>query len=404
MFTLKNLFFLPAIIFLSSFLLSAHPQAQSGNSGQCQNGEVKKIENPPFNAHTSCLITRLGIKAGSQASGHGCTYYSSNTNDGCYKVEGIGTNQASASRVGHGKFCPEISHIKVYCDPINTPTPTVTPTPTTKPAKPPTPTKKPHPTKIPKPTHTPKPTKPPCATPTQISTPTSTPTSVPTPTSTQIPTVTPTPTNPPAPTSTPTPQPHSDPTATPTPLPTSSPAPVGGYNPTVVQVLGSTDNYNPLIDAIKKSLIGQVLGENNLAGTSDPKASNEKLPSSNLLTPKTITIPQINFSQPIYQSDRIGDELLVGHNEVLEADLNGLKLIYGHNSPQVFANLYQLNLGQSITIDTGDLTSEYQIVSKHFVHESKSNFFESVSSDNIVLMTCSYTQPDYRHIIIASKI
>ena len=127
------------------------------------------------------------------------------------------------------------------------------------------------------------------------------------------------------------------------------------------------------------------------------------MPSSNLPTDGSILIPKIGLSQPLYQSARIGQEFLVGDHEVLLAEVDNTTLIYGHNSPKIFGNLYRLKSGDAVIVDMGDYFENYIISSKHFVHQSDADFLKIADQDNIVLMTCSYSKPEYRHIFIATK-
>lgn len=343
-------------------------------------------DTPGFNCSYGIQAADIQIKAGDG------TYFEASS---CY---GISWDQSSWSAWekwqgdDKGTECKDISHVTVqwYCKcPPQPPTSTPTNTPTS--------------TSTP----TPDPTSTPTTTPNNTQTPTQTPIATPTKT------VTPTPTHNPTPTNTPV----SDPTPTATDTPSSSPEStttppaVGGDNPIVTsitktstpQVLGASQNFNPIIESIKKSLIGQVLGTSFLANTSAPFSPQEKMPSSNLPTNGSILIPKIGLSQPLYQSARIGQEFLVGDHEVLLAEVDNTTLIYGHNSPKIFGNLYRLKSGDAVIVDMGDYFENYIISSKHFVHQSDADFLKIADQDNIVLMTCSYSKPEYRHIFIATK-
>lgn len=114
--------------------------------GDCNPNQDDKVEDPgdssTYEAPEGYIITRVDIKAGSAQStdGEQCTTFTSDGNDGCYSVSGIGTNQVSVDRVGTGTDCKEISHYEIeYGEaptetPTNTPVPTDTPTPTPTPS------------------------------------------------------------------------------------------------------------------------------------------------------------------------------------------------------------------------------------------------------------------------------
>jgi hypothetical protein len=211
------------IIAITTLLLSPF-KAFSVAPGDCDTGYVSKDENSPFSYSGSETITRVIVKAGSAQStdGNQCTIFTTNSDNGCYSVTGLGTSNVSVTKTGSGKDCKDISHVEFYSAGQVSPTPTQTPTST--------------------PTNTPTPTKRPTSTPTVTPTATNTPTPTPTddecngacgntgggPTNTPTATPTPTATNTPAPTATPTSGSTNNPTATPTN------SPIGG------QVLGAT--------------------------------------------------------------------------------------------------------------------------------------------------------------------
>jgi LPXTG-site transpeptidase (sortase) family protein len=168
-----------------------------------------------------------------------------------------------------------------------------------------------------------------------------------------------------------------------------------------LRILGVSDNYNPLVDGIRESYGGDILGASTeLAGTGEVIYSTDKLPSGNVLdSTQTISIPSINLSQPIYLPKKIGDLLTVGHNEVLR-DGN---LYYGHNGFGIFSSLYKLNIGDKVITTENNVVRQYQIVQKLFVDKSDVDAIKT-DADQISLMTCSVTYPDSRIIVKASLI
>ncbi|MFZ2152450.1 MAG: sortase [Microgenomates group bacterium] len=170
-----------------------------------------------------------------------------------------------------------------------------------------------------------------------------------------------------------------------------------------LQVLGAKTNYNPLVDGIRQSYGGLVLGTSTeLMATAEVVYSTEKLPSGNTLDEtKSISIPKIGITQAIYHPQKIGDDLTVGHREVLKTSLNGATVYYGHNGYDVFGSLYLLRVGDAIKLHSSGTVSNYSVTSTQFVHKSNVEAIKS-QGDQIVLVTCSFTQPDYRIIVTAS--
>lgn len=168
-----------------------------------------------------------------------------------------------------------------------------------------------------------------------------------------------------------------------------------------VQVLGEFDNYNPLVDGIRQSYGGQILGANSLPQTAEVKYSSQKLPSGNFIDDNHfISIPKIGLDQPVYIPQKIGNQLTVGHGEVLVDD----NFYYGHNATGVFGSIYKLNIGDLITINKDGQSQTYKIDTKLFVHQSQIEAIQIDQADQIVLMTCSYTKPDHRIVIKANLV
>lgn len=178
-----------ALMVMVAFQPTANTPALA-TTDQCESGEETKDESSPFTYTTGAgkTITKVCIKAGTATF-----YFTADENDGCYSVSGIGSQTGTATTVGSGNSCHDISHVNFYTATVPTGTPTATPTPT--PTLTPTAT----------PTHTPTATPTTTPTPTPAATPTATVTVTPTPTPTQTPgtdTGTPTVTQTPTPTDT----------------------------------------------------------------------------------------------------------------------------------------------------------------------------------------------------------
>lgn len=171
------------------------------------------------------------------------------------------------------------------------------------------------------------------------------------------------------------------------------------------RVLGVKTNFNPLVNGIKNSYGGEVLGATTeLLGTDEVIPSQEKLPSGNSIDLNhSIEIPTLGLRENIYKPQKIGDEYTVGSHEVLFDKVNGNNVYYGHNGGDVFGKIYQLKEGAEIVVIHDNQKTNYKVSESLFVHKS---VVQSLNSDEnqIVLTTCSYTQPEYRIVIKANKI
>lgn len=421
-----------SIVAIFSFLNVFTVLAASPNAGQCPSGWIYKDETPQdgFTYSDSTIIGSVGIKAGNE-----CFEYA-DSGDECYQVIGIGTIAVSVSKIGTGvgQYCQDISHVVFYpqegvststpTPACHTPTPTNTPTPTPTNTPVPNPTNTPTPflTNTPVPTNTPTPTCIPWPTCTPTLTNTPTPINTPTPTSTPVPEITPTFT--PTPTNTPTPAPTNtpvpDPTNTPTPgeeeegpTPTPEPA-IGGEEPTPTntivagiiettqaKVLGET--YNSIVDAIKESYRGSVLGSK-IPQTSQTDFSQSKNPTGNMLIENSyIFIPSLQMNQSLFESQSIGGELLVGEQEILLSETENNTLIYGHNGTDVFGTLYKIKKGNSIFVKTPQRQGEYTVETIKWADKSDDSALET-KPNQIALLTCSFDNPNLRIVVIAQKV
>ena len=170
-----------------------------------------------------------------------------------------------------------------------------------------------------------------------------------------------------------------------------------------IRILGATSNYNPLVDGIRESYGGEVLGTSTeLMATAEVVYSQNKLPSGNtLIDGQFISIPKIGVNQPIYLPTKIGDDLTIGHHEVLHASVDGNSVYYGHNGYDVFGGLYLARIGDEVKITNSGINSVYHVSETLFVHKSQVDSIKT-RADQISLVTCSFTQPDYRIIVKAS--
>ncbi len=169
-----------------------------------------------------------------------------------------------------------------------------------------------------------------------------------------------------------------------------------------VRILGATDNYNPLVDGVRLSYNGSVLGATTLAKTGTTSESKIKLPSGNVLLPNLfLSIPKLKINSQIYQGQSIGQELVVGDREILAVDYNNSTLLYGHNQMSVFGRLHQLRSGDSIGLMKDNQTLNYQVVEVKMIADTDIGALNITNPNYIYLLTCSYLQPDKRWLVIA---
>jgi len=232
-----------------------------------------------------------------------------------------------------------------------------------------------------------------------------TPTSCMAPSATPIPTsVQPTitsvqPTNPPenSPTSTPGPNNNPGPTSTPVPAPTATPAPKVPDNR--MTTLGISDAYNPLLEGILGTLTsGKISGIKTVQTDARNISFGKKITGNKKIEGLSLSIPRIDIDEPVYEGKELGEQLLVGNQEVLTGTLNDARVFYAHNSNDKFGKLYRLGKGDSVVIDDNNQKVEYKVEDKIYTYQD--NMDAIVAKENTMyLITCSYTNPSYRHIV-----
>ena len=247
----------------------------------------------------------------------------------------------------------------------------------------------------------------------------------PTPTNTPVPTETPSPTpTEEVPSPTPTTPVEQEPSMTPTPTeeiatptPTQTPTPteenhddgddddspsVGGIVSSSNPVGGSSDS-NPLIEGIKGAY-GKTLGTTTkkLPKTGDADGKSESLPTGNQLIENSfLYIPKIGINKALYQGQTIGDEMLVGGNEILQAGDDSNKVFYAHNTNTEFGKLRQLTAGDAIFYTDNGMVHTYIVQSVAKVSATNIQVLENNNEKVITLISCDLYNESLRVVVKA---
>ena len=282
------------------------------------------------------IIHAVGIKSATE-----CFYFTSNGDDGCYRVSGIGTGTVTVERIGDGPNCQAMSYVAIYTSPAPTATPTNTPTktptkthtatftftptdtPTSSPTNTITPTSEvtftPTPTKTHKPTNTPPPTWTPSATPPDI-----TPTGTIIVTPTDIITATPTDPFTPTPTDTFTPTPTD--TFTPTPTDTFTPTPTDTFTPTPTGTLSQTPEETHTATPDKTETLTDTPSVTGTPRKPTDEPKDEKTPEATLPPPPEV----VQTEQPVLLVPVTGIDLPLGSpsGDLLQRLFGGIGLVF----------------------------------------------------------------------------
>jgi len=110
-------------------------------------------------------------------------------------------------------------------------------------------------------------------------------------------------------------------------------------------------------------------------------------------------IPKINLLENVFQGQMVGDDVLVGQQEILKLNLPNLDLYYAHNAADKFGNLYRLKQGDQVVIQDNGQVVQYRVSAKQYLSSSTQLDQLSSPAATVALTTCSVTQPDKRIVI-----
>lgn len=161
--------------------------------------------------------------------------------------------------------------------------------------------------------------------------------------------------------------------------------------------------FNPLIEGIKLSY-GEILGlTTKLPDTAEPETEGaERYPSGNILKENSyLFIPKIGLEAPVYLSQTIAGDYLVGHKQVLLAEDENDTVFYGHYTGDVFGGLSKLSYGDSIFYTDSGVLKTYQVKTIARVSESYTKVLNQDNPDIITLITCDKFDPNLRVVITA---
>lgn len=188
------------LLFGSNLLVNSLVGASGGDNDECEDAQETSFEDGDedemeYTAPEGQIVTGVCIKSGNNMflDGHSESLEDGDYEDGCYTIEGVGTDTIVVERNFESKTCQGISHLDIYTDDQNNneegdgdeengneedeenngqseeegdgaedegnqdPTPTPTPAPSESPTPTPTPTPTPNPTTSPTPEPSPSP-------------------------------------------------------------------------------------------------------------------------------------------------------------------------------------------------------------------------------------------------------
>lgn len=190
----------------------------------------------------------------------------------------------------------------------------------------------------------------------------------------------------------------SDPAPTVTPVPDQVTSPVGGGEE---DIKGVWENYNPLVDGIRQAFGGFIMGVNSqMPNTAVNFWTREELPSGNKKLDKKIRIKSIGVDEFLYQAEKIGNDSIIGYGEVVEDEINGNKILAGHNYGGAFEKLWTIRVGAEVEVEEED----WQVAEKTWVEKDDLEVLENNETENMFLVTCCWTNPNLRIVVKLEKV
>jgi len=235
-----------------------------------------------------------------------------------------------------------------------------------------------------------------------------TPTPLPTPTKPASPKPEPSPEISPAPTfvPTPTPTPQFTPSATPV---TDDDSDIGG-NDVIQGVLGtsappSADSSNPLLEGLKTT--GEILGASTAwpsTGAEDGQ-SNKDLPTNLKSTKVRLTLPSLGKSWQIHEGQQVGQNLIVGDQEVASVPGTNDRMFYAHNTDTSFGSLVNLKTNDQLYLGEVGEMQAYRLKTQRLINIDKSPLInQNPTEEEVWLVTCRDADSAWRVVYVFEKV
>lgn len=237
----------------------------------------------------------------------------------------------------------------------------------------------------------------------------------------KTPTPLPTPTKPASPKPEPSPEISPTPTFVPTPTPTPTPSSdddddndddddsgIGG-NDVIQGVLGtsspSSDSSNPLLEGLKTT--GEILGASTAwpsTGAEDGQ-SNKDLPTNLKSTKVRLSLPSLGKSWQIYEGQQIGQNLIVGDQEVAVVPGTNERMLYAHNTSALFGSLVNLKTNDQLYLGEVGEMQAYRLKTQRLINIDKSPLInQNPTEEEVWLVTCRDADSAWRVVYVFEKV
>lgn len=154
---------------------------------------------------------------------------------------------------------------------------------------------------------------------------------------------------------------------------------------------------NPFAEGILSTFSSKKI-QKSIVNTSEVVGTTSKGPTGDMGTGVVITIKKLGISEELRYGKNLNSELLVGPGEVLTGTINGARVIYAHNGSDRFGKIYQLSLGDSLSVGDEYEKTRYRLVKKDIVGSEE--IANLVARENtLYLVTCSFSEPNKRHLL-----
>ena len=180
------------------------------------------------------------------------------------------------------------------------------------------------------------------------------------------------------------------------PQPTATPTP-GQSGQT--QAASTSSNGNVVTGQVASAVLTQSVA---LPKTGKGEETHE-VGSFMLKKHSYLLISELDLIKPLYVGSLRNNTFVVGKGLVSDINTDTTRVMYGHNSSDVFGSIHTLTKGKTIKVYENGETTAYSVTSVKRVSYENVKALQS-GKDTLLLITCDLTDASVRVIVTAKKI
>lgn len=138
-------------------------------------------------------------------------------------------------------------------------------------------------------------------------------------------------------------------------------------------------------------------------GSSQTTADSMVFTSDTTATQTRLTIPKLELAKPLYFATVMNNEYQVRDQDISDALYDGTRMLYGHNTDQVFGKLQRLTPGDEVYLQRTGVSQKYLVSRIDILPETEIEKISGRGTDTLVLTTCLPSDESKRIVIYAER-